>query len=56
LTRLDRQYIIAAARVKQGRSRLPEPCPEVVQIMANDEHLAELTRQAKERISEPARG
>jgi len=26
------------------------------QIMANDGHLAELTRQAKERMSEPSRG
>jgi hypothetical protein len=26
------------------------------QVMANDDHLPELTRQAKERMSEPSRG
>jgi ectoine hydroxylase-related dioxygenase (phytanoyl-CoA dioxygenase family) len=41
---------------KMVRTAGPERQRHLEQIMANDGHLAELTRQAKQRMTEPARG
>lgn len=38
------------------RTAAPERMRHLEQVMANDDHLPELTRQAKERMSEPSRG
>jgi hypothetical protein len=38
------------------RTAGPERLRHLEQIMANDGHLPELTRQAKQKMKEPARG
>jgi hypothetical protein len=64
--RLDdlRKYISGSARFwidrkygeKMVRTAGPERMTHLEQAMANDGHLAELSRQARERMSEPSRG
>ena len=59
-----RDYLSGGARfwVEEGygeamiRTATPERMRHLEQVMANDDHLPELTRQAKERMSEPSRG
>lgn len=59
-----RDYISGGARfwVEEGygeamiRTATPARRRYLEQVMANDDHLPELTRQAKERMSEPSRG
>jgi hypothetical protein len=59
-----RNYISGGARfwVEEGygeamiRTASPERMRHLEQVMANDDHLPELTRQAKEKMSEPSRG
>lgn len=59
-----RDYISGGARfwVEEGygeamiRTAFPERMRHLEQVMANDDHLPELTRQAKEKMSEPSRG
>lgn len=34
----------------------PDRLPHLEQCLANDGHLAELSRQAREKMSEPSRG
>jgi hypothetical protein len=38
------------------RTAGPERLRHLEQVMANDGHLAELSRQARERMAEPSRG
>lgn len=38
------------------RTASPERMRHLEQVMANDDHLPELNRQARERMSEPSRG
>ena len=57
-------YIAGSARFwidrKYGEKMVNTATPErqihLEQVMANDGHLAELSRQAQERMSEPSRG
>lgn len=59
-----RNYIALAARFwidrkygeKMIRTATPERLKHLEQVMANDGHLAELSRQARQRMSEPSRG
>ena len=59
-----RNYIAGGARfwVEEGYGKAmigtasPERLRHLEQVMANDDHLPELTRQAKERMKEPSRG
>lgn len=59
-----RDYISGAARFwidrafgeKMVRTAGPERKRHLEQVMANDGHLAELSRQARERMNEPSRG
>ena len=48
---IDRKY-----GEKMVRTASPERMRHLEQVMANDGHLAELSRQAQERMSEPSRG
>ena len=48
---IDRKY-----GEKMVRTAGPERMRHLEQNMANDGHLAELSRQARERMSEPSRG
>ncbi len=59
-----RDYISGAARFwleeaygdAMVRNASPERLRHLEQVMANDDHLPELSRQARERMSEPSRG
>ena len=59
-----RSYISRSARFwidrnygqKMVDTASPERMRHLEQVMANDGHLAELTRQAREEMAEPSRG